>query len=151
MKIETVYRVSGLDGGTFNTLEEAQHHAAKIEAEIAEKKRIETKMSPLNFTVSSDHLVLMRRLNFVWLINSPSVSCARPYGNGDLVKDVAKIIGLELFEDASGNKHMTAEQEQLCKDRHLEMKTFLEILCQFGEIPSGTYKRKETYHKWEKV
>jgi hypothetical protein len=95
----------------------------------------------------------MRRLYFDWFYcetGAPCVNGKRPYGNSSVLYDIADILGVPLVEVDSEARLPDSEIPRLW-DRHLEMKNFLEILCRFGEIPSGVYKRRATHCAWEKV
>lgn len=73
--------------------------------------------------VSEDHLKLLQRANVRWWdaeTGAPCVDPKRPYGNGDVEMDIAKILGWELFEDADGDKHLNGAQHALAERLHKE-------------------------------
>ncbi len=134
---------------------DGREYQTKGEAERAlEWVKQEAKRECLTFEVHDDHLKLMKRTYFSWdhcEYGAPSVNPKRPYGNSDVEHDIAGVLGLELAEDDYGSLRLSEEQSEYCANRHLEMEAFFQILCRFGEIPSGKYAREATYHKWEKV
>jgi hypothetical protein len=51
------------------------------------------------FTVTEDHLKLLRRAYIGWddcEFGAPGIDPKRPYGNSDVIGDIAEILGEEL-------------------------------------------------------
>jgi len=110
------------------------------------------------FTVTENHIKLLRRACIDWenpgvgdLGGAPGIDPKRPYGNSDILYDMAEIIGLELFEDADGETHLSKEQAKLCKRLHREMEIVLQILVSNCEIKVGKYECDEYGHEWRRV
>lgn len=144
-KSVTKFKVGGEE---FDTRKQAEAHIARKQAE-AWRKAID---DADDFEVLPDHLKLFRHANFQTFSDATvAIDPKRPFGNSAYLDDIAEIIELELFEDAGGDKHLTGEQERLCEQRYRELKNFFDILCQFGEIPSGSYTRFASYQPWRKV
>jgi len=64
---------------------------------------------------------------------------------------IAKIIGLELFEDANEEEHLSKEQAKLCEKLHREMEDALQILLSNCKIEVGKYECDEYGHVWQRV
>lgn len=109
-------------------------------------------MDALEFEVHDDHLKLLKRMYVSWdscEFGAPGVDSKRPYGNSDVYDDIAAILDQDHLKDEGGDYSEDLRRNFL--KRHLEMKNFMQILFNFGEIPSGKYKRKASYYDWEKV
>lgn len=138
---------------SFNSLQRAEAYVERQE----ENDRIMRIKNALQFEVLPSHLALCKGMYWSWQdceFGAPEVNPKRPYGNSGfatILAEIAVLIGMEVFKDADDEVCLTKEQKALCYRRHLEMEHWFQILSRFGEIPSGKYWRKETYHKWEKV
>lgn len=137
-----------VDDKTFTDKRSAELY---IEAKM-EKKFINDIFEALKFEVHEDHYKLLRRMYVTWEsceFGPPSIYCKKPYGNGDVYYDIAEI--LEIIPENTEDEWFTDSQIKYMDQRHYEMKNYLQILCRFGEIPSGVYKRKATYEPWVKI
>lgn len=107
------------------------------------------------FTVTANHIKLLKAASVSWNdceFGAPGIDPKRPYGNSTYVlKDIAKIIGLELFIDANGDKHMNHEQEKLCETLHNEIEDALQILLSNCSIEVGEYEGEKYRSAWRKV
>jgi len=61
------------------------------------------------FTLTEDHVKLLRRANVKYSGHCEwgyvGLDCKRPFGNGDLVGDMAKILGIEPVPTDDGEEH----------------------------------------------
>lgn len=58
------------------------------------------------FELKEEHLKLLRNVCVYWddcEFGAPAVDCKKPYGSSNVYKDMAKILGIEGFEDAEGD------------------------------------------------
>lgn len=108
-----------------------------------------------HFTLTESHLKLLRKFNVCWEGNAyfgaPAVDAKRPYGNGDLERDIAEILGWPLFEDADEQKHLSGVQRENALTLHKQTLVALEIVLQTGRFEPGVYKRPKYLGVWEKV
>lgn len=98
------------------------------------------------FTVTHDHLKLLRRMYIEWEgceYGAPAVDPKRPYGNSDVEGDIAEILGWEYEEDDWNG--MPEDLRGAAHDIHHEMQTVLQILVHNLHIYPGEYERKD---KW---
>ena len=65
--------------------------------------------------------------------------------------DIAEILGLELFEDAYGEKHISKEQNIYINKIHKEMETVLQILVCNLSIQVGQYECQKYCSKWNLI
>lgn len=79
---------------------------------------------------------------------APEINPKRPYGNSNVEDDIAEILGLQLFEDAYGERHLSKEQDIYISKIHKEMETALQILvCNLG-IEVGEYESTDYGTRW---
>jgi hypothetical protein len=88
----------------------------------------------MRIEITDDHLKLLRRTFFEWddsaYNGAPYVDIKRPYGNSDVLGDVAEILEWELITDRDGEKVMTEDQGKRARELHEQMADVLQILVQ---------------------
>lgn len=94
------------------------------------------------FTITPEHLLLLRRLHFEWdgsaFAGAPCVDIKRPYGNSDpLGYDVPLILGLIWPED----QDQPREIYEQCKQLHEDMDKVLAIFVSTGQCAPGEYEQ----------
>lgn len=94
-----------------------------------------------SFTVTEQHLALLRRANVEfggdeW--GAPAINGKRPYGNGDLVDDICRILGWP--GDAEDPKVHGAALAL-----HEETATALECVLRTGSFRPGRYVTSSPY------
>ncbi len=113
---------------------------------------------PLNetetFEVEDYHIELLRESYASWNdmeSGAPSIDPKRPYGDKDIIRSVAKIVGREseLFDEMGLRTGKNKEYEELYAV-HEEMKTVLGILLDnpVEGIQEGVYERKKYSGTW---
>ncbi len=105
-----------------------------------------------HFTVTEQHITLLRNANVSWGYNefgAPCIDPKRPYGNGDGYADLARLIwGIEPSgEWVSYGDTMVAMMDRL----HLETETALQIFLATGVMEPGEYEAPLYTRKWRKV
>jgi len=98
------------------------------------------------FTVTHDHLKLLRMMHVGWQdceYGAPEINPKRPYGNSDVEDDIADILGWEYEEDSWDG--MPADLRAVAHDIHHEMQTVLQILVVNLHIYVGKYERPDRY------
>jgi hypothetical protein len=96
------------------------------------------------FTVTDEHLKLLRRAYVGWddcEFGAPAIDCKRPYGNSDVVGDMAEILGVQGDEYGEVSD---ADAERLTR-LHRETQTVLRIALTTGEFRAGRYVRSDKY------
>lgn len=106
------------------------------------------------FTVTEDHLKLLRHLcdgGLYWDpgegYGAPYFGPKKPYGNSDVPQDVARIVGapdsdLETWDDDGGPE---AEVEDRYLRLHVEAGIALKIALATGEFRAGHYTRTSAW------
>ena len=84
---------------------------------------------------------------------APGIDPKRPYGNSDVIDDMARIIKLPKkgnydYEEECWNKKASDK----LKDLHRQMQVALQIILSCQSFKPGLYKRKDNYSKdWKFV
>lgn len=97
------------------------------------------------FTVTADHLTLLRAAYLRWddcEFGAPAIDPKRPYGNSDVIGDIAELLDIELDED---DDFQADHFERL----HRETLTVLQLAIATGELREGTYRH--TVDGWERI
>lgn len=105
------------------------------------------------FTVTDEHLKLLRSANVSWgdiETGAPCIDGKRPYGNGDVVGDIAEILGWILVDTVEGPM-MTKEQAERAGDLHRETETALQIVLATGTFEPGDYEASKYGKDWRRV
>ena len=98
------------------------------------------------FTVTEDHLKLLSHFWVGWCddeYGAPEIDPKRPYGNSDVPKDIAKILGWEgEFE----------YDDPRARAIHQETMTALQIALRVGYFKAGEYEKPNSYSEcWKEV
>lgn len=104
------------------------------------------------FTITEQHIKLLKRMYISWEdceFGAPSVDCKRPYGNGDVYRDIAEIIGIPLPDRDNGEDFTESQFEQM-DTLHAQMRTVLQIGVRTLKFEVGTYEC-DLYSNWVKV
>lgn len=111
------------------------------------------KLENKSFEVKDYHLKLLKRMYVGWHdceFGAPEINPKRPYGNSDVVGDIAEIIGYDIKEDEDGYRDPN-DEDQLT-NIHLEMETVLQILVSNPKgISPGTYTSDWLGKDWHRA
>lgn len=113
------------------------------------------------FTVTEQHLSLLRHANVVWNDSfgpgAPSVDAKRPYGSHWCFHDIAQILDPEGFaavpdgDNAAIGAYEQANEEKFM-ELHRETQTVLDIVLRTGAFQTGTYERSDPWaHDWKRL
>lgn len=110
---------------------------------------------PKEFVLTADHLKLLRAANVTWYeieTGAPAIDGKRPYGNSNVIDDIADILGIDGFLDHESTRHLSAQEYDYCRARHAETETALQIVLASGEFTPGTYRTSDAYSRdWVRV
>lgn len=102
------------------------------------------------FTVTEDHLKLLRRFNIRWrqggYLGAPAVDEKRPYGDSDILQDVAEILGWDYDEEEGLPEAQSAEAIRL----HQGMADVLEIIIHTESFTAGRYVQLGWGERWKR-
>lgn len=91
------------------------------------------------FTVTPEHVRLMRRMIVSWEsaeYGAPCIDPKRPYGNSGVAEDIREILGLPDLTDES------------CERLHAETETALQIALAVGHFTPGKYECDWPRRNW---
>ena len=107
------------------------------------------------FTLTDEHVTLLKASYTGWQyceFGAVEINPKRPYGNSDVLGDMAEILGVErTLVDDWDELSLSEEQEQRLMRLHRETQPALEILIQTGGYLLGTYVRESngwSYGPW---
>jgi hypothetical protein len=104
------------------------------------------KKEQILFTLTKEHLELMRNMYWDWNLaefGAPTVDPKRPYGNSDVLDDMAKILNKKVVYDKEGM--MQEELEEELERVHQETQTALQIVLTLRTFKPGVYKKQDEY------
>lgn len=102
---------------------------------------------PERFTVTADHLRLLRHMYVQWQddeTGAPEIDPKRPYGNSDVPTDVADVLGWTVLMDPD-DWAMDPGQSERALVLHRETATALQIVLCTGQFVTGTFIKNSKY------
>lgn len=105
-----------------------------------------------HFEVTEDHLKLLRAAYLRWddcEFGAPAIDSKRPYGNSDVVQDIAEILGWRIpdYEDADYEAYWDSVADKARK-LHEETLIALQIALCVGEFKTGRYVTEPYRRDW---
>ena len=104
-----------------------------------------------NFTVTEEHLRLLRRA-YVWWgegeFGSPAIDPKRPYGNSNVFRDIAEILDESYVEPDDEETDLSPDAEWRYLRLHVETAIALQIALAAGEFRTGRYVRHDEDGAW---
>ncbi len=100
------------------------------------------------FLLKPEHIKLLERAYIGWEdceFGAPAIDCKRPYGNSDVVGDIAEILGWQYNHDDV----LTKEQIGYAHQLHRETQVALQIIVQHFKVPWGTYISEDYGGTWK--
>ena len=106
------------------------------------------------FTVTEQHLALLRRAYVTWEyveFGAPAIDGKRPYGNSDVLGDIAEILNEGPARDYSDDEVQDERERWLEANEkrlaliHGEVGVTLQIVLATGRFEPGDYIRAEKY------
>ena len=105
------------------------------------------------FTVTKNHIKLLQSFYIGWNdceFGAPSIDPKRPFGNSNVYRDMADILGFELADmDEEPEKY--DKQINSLQKGYQELQTCLQILCKNLSIEIGEYECDDYKTNWRKV
>lgn len=103
----------------------------------------------VKFTMTEQHLTLLRHMHVDPGPTAPVVDQKRPYGNSDIEQDVCKL--LRLPYDRESDTPLTKDVEATVKRLQKETATALQIVLRTGTFELGDYRADWEGGKWVRV
>ena len=108
-----------------------------------------------NFTVTDEHLKLLRRAVVDWddcEFGAPAIDCKRPYGNSDVIADIGEILG---YDEVYWRDPVTEDYNETIADNfaelHAETGVVLQIALATGEFRPGRYVCDKYRCNWHRA
>lgn len=109
------------------------------------------------FTLTPEHVKLLRRMNVGWQdceTGAPEIDPKRPYGNSDVPGDVADILEWEghlVRNGWSEETEMSDAAEERALALHAETETALQVVLSTGSFEPGEYVCDWPRNNWRRV
>lgn len=108
------------------------------------------------FTLTSQHVKLLRQSNVRYSGNCEwgyvGLDCKRPFGNGDLVGDMARIIGIESVQTDDGEEHWPpGTRDKMVRMFKDELPIALSVVLAAGTFEPGEYECGQYADSWRPV
>lgn len=106
------------------------------------------------FTLTKQHVDLLRNGN-ISIDSGPywgtiGLDCKRPFGNSDIIGDMARIVGIEPLEDDNENIWPKGTEASMWK-LFLELPLALQVILAAGTFEPGEYVSEQYMGKWRKA
>ncbi len=102
----------------------------------------------LRFTVTDEHLRLLRRAHVTWddaEFGAPEINPKRPYGNSNVLADIADILDVPYSERNDEEMGPLPDAEWRFRRLHAETAIALQIALDTGEFRTGRYVRDDEW------
>jgi len=108
--------------------------------------------TPQRFTLTADHVKLLRRMCVAWdgiEYGAPTIDPKRPYGNKDVEQDIHTILTGrdEPLEDLARQERETLQARY--RRLHEETKTALQVVLAAGSFEPGEYLADAYFDNWQ--
>lgn len=104
------------------------------------------------FTLKHSHIKLLQRAYVSWdhgEFGAPAIDCKRPYGNSDVLSDIAEILGLPERHEDDGE--FSFAQESLMHEVHRETQKALQVIISTKSFTPGVYESPQYRNQWRLV
>ncbi len=109
-------------------------------------------MKTQTFTVTEQHLKLLRRFQVGWQdceTGAPEIDPKRPYGNSAVPEDIHEILtGETIGCTDSKREELTEKESEDYLKLHREMETALQIALATGQFKAGNYEAEAYSAEW---
>jgi len=107
------------------------------------------------FTLTQQHVDLLHRMNVRWndeaYEGAPEIDAKRPYGNSDVWRNVAEIIGIAPVIDDDGERHWPQGTREACMALHRETGKALQVCLSAKTFEPGEYVADDYRDNWRRV
>jgi len=108
------------------------------------------------FTLTEDHVKLLRHANVEYSDDGfdhgfVGLDCKRPFGNSDMVGDMARILGVELVPTDDGEEHWPpGTTDRMMAIFCTEIPVALEVILASGSFELGDYVADSYSRNWSR-
>ena len=103
------------------------------------------------FVLGEQHLKLLLKMNVSWdacEFGAPCIDPKRPYGNSDVLSDMAKILGIEGKICPHCDTPLEEQEEGRLNSLHIEMEIALQVVLSTQSFKAGTYTASKYGNDW---
>lgn len=97
------------------------------------------------FTITEEHIVLLRNLHTTWQWGTLNINNKRPFGDSDFDADIARLLGWEIPDFDNDNPNKILSFEKRCDQMFKELSIALQICLSVGDFKPGRYYRPDEY------
>ena len=109
----------------------------------------------VQFEITEKHIKLMKNMNVGYNehceFGAPDIDPKRPYGNGNVYRDIARILEIEPALIKDGESIFSEDQEDAMLALHKQMKTALQVVLTASTFETGLYESDEYHDNWQKI
>jgi len=112
------------------------------------------KMKHEYFTLTEEHIVLLSNACVSWNdceFGAPEINPKRPYGNSDVLDDIADILNIEQKTCPHCGENLDELDEQNLNKLHKETEIALQIILDTKSFIPGKYVKRDNGEKWKPV
>lgn len=102
------------------------------------------------FTLTPEHVALLRHLTVYGGPEGPEIDARRPYGNSDHLADICRILGWTKAGDDGHAPCWSSQQRAAARRLHNQMATALECVLRGGSFEAGEFRQDDVY-RWGRV
>ena len=103
------------------------------------------------FTVTNDHLKLLKRFGVGWQdceFGAPEIDPKRPYGNSDVLTDIWEILGKPPKHE---DDEFTDAETNMMNTLHKQTEVVLQIVLSTQKFETGDYEADDYPDVWKKL
>lgn len=104
------------------------------------------------FTLTEEHIKLLSNAYVRWddcEFGAPEIDPKRPYGNSDVIGDIAEILGLKKNICPHCGECLDSKDEERLTTLHKETQIALQIILHTKSFIPGKYVKKDYGKDWE--
>ncbi len=109
----------------------------------------------IEFELTEEHVKLLRRMFVEWdsqcYFGAPCIDMKRPYGNKDVLNDIAEIVGEKDRLCPHCGESLNEQDAKRYEELHKETETALQVVLATGSFEPGKYRAEEYTRDWVKV
>lgn len=107
-----------------------------------------------HFTLTAEHVTLLRNTSVSWNdleVGAPTIDPKRPYGNGDHITDICRILGWPKEGDNGHEPCWSSTQRKRARVLHGDLETALQVVLAAGSFEPGLYGCTDYMRNWRRL
>lgn len=106
------------------------------------------------FDLTEDHVKLVKHFWVSWQpdeYGAPEIDPKKPYGNSDVERDIAEILGWTPEAEDWGDPALSEDQRNDAHRLHKETAKALQVILRAGSFVPGRYQSEQYHRNWTLV